>query len=286
MNLGKDGFAWFIGCVEDRMDPLQLGRVKIRILNFHNELIENINTNDLPWAVVLNGLNASISGKGISPVGLVEGSWVIGFFADPNSYQIPVVLGSINGLNSETIEYLNENYGTGFKDIRNSDALKFFPVDKFEKREFPDGKDASGDKHGLQYKNAQSSENYPRQTYSPDATTRFQGTPDTNILAINDVERLADSIVGLKRKNRTDGGLREIEVLVADCNTPKFNCGVTNESGTNKGTNKGLGVGDNKIESSSYPSRRENYKRFKDKPTNVNGFLVYSNEQVKDCNNG
>ena len=28
--LGHDGFVWWVGIIEDRMDPLQLGRVRVR----------------------------------------------------------------------------------------------------------------------------------------------------------------------------------------------------------------------------------------------------------------
>ena len=30
---GRDGFHWWIGEVEDHMDPAQLGRVRVRILS-------------------------------------------------------------------------------------------------------------------------------------------------------------------------------------------------------------------------------------------------------------
>ena len=34
---GKDGFIWWHGVVEDRQDPLFLGRCKVRILGWHTE---------------------------------------------------------------------------------------------------------------------------------------------------------------------------------------------------------------------------------------------------------
>ena len=30
--MGKDGFQWFVGVVEDRQDPQKLGRVRVRCL--------------------------------------------------------------------------------------------------------------------------------------------------------------------------------------------------------------------------------------------------------------
>ena len=33
--MGKDGFHWFIGVVEDRNDPLKIGRVRVRAIGYH-----------------------------------------------------------------------------------------------------------------------------------------------------------------------------------------------------------------------------------------------------------
>ena len=33
----RDGFWWWVGVVEDRMDPLKLGRVRVRITGYHND---------------------------------------------------------------------------------------------------------------------------------------------------------------------------------------------------------------------------------------------------------
>ena len=35
--MGRDGFIWFAGVVEDRQDPLKLGRVRVRALGYHTE---------------------------------------------------------------------------------------------------------------------------------------------------------------------------------------------------------------------------------------------------------
>ena len=35
--MGRDGFIWFAGVVEDRQDPLKLGRVRVRCLGYHTE---------------------------------------------------------------------------------------------------------------------------------------------------------------------------------------------------------------------------------------------------------
>ena len=35
--MGRDGFIWFAGVVEDRSDPLKLGRVRVRCLGYHTD---------------------------------------------------------------------------------------------------------------------------------------------------------------------------------------------------------------------------------------------------------
>ena len=88
----------FIGVVEDRNDPNQLGRVKVRIYSVHNEDKSQIPTKDLPWAMVLQtGSNAATSGVGYSGTGIVEGTWVFGLFLDEGEFQNPLVLGSLHG---------------------------------------------------------------------------------------------------------------------------------------------------------------------------------------------
>jgi hypothetical protein len=98
--MGKNGFVWWQGVVEDIHDPLKLGRVRVRVLGWHTDDKSQIPTQDLPWAHVVMPVNsASLSGKGWSPTGLLQGSWVIGFFRDGNNSQEPVVFGTIGGMN-------------------------------------------------------------------------------------------------------------------------------------------------------------------------------------------
>jgi len=96
--MGKD-FVWFVGVVEDRNDPVQMGRVRVRAFGFHSEDKGQIPTDMLPWAVPINGIqSASVSGIGHSPTGIVEGSWVVGFFMDGERAQEPVIFGTIPGV--------------------------------------------------------------------------------------------------------------------------------------------------------------------------------------------
>ena len=54
--LSDNGFVWFLGVVEDRNDPIQLGRVRVRCFGFHTDDKDKIPTNMLPWAVPMQGI--------------------------------------------------------------------------------------------------------------------------------------------------------------------------------------------------------------------------------------
>lgn len=86
------------GCVENRNDPLKLGRCQVRVVGLHTHDRNILPTEDLPWAYPLQPVtSAAISGLGYSPVGPVEGSWVLIMFRDEDEQQ-PVMLGTIGGI--------------------------------------------------------------------------------------------------------------------------------------------------------------------------------------------
>ncbi len=88
-------FSWWQGIVEDRYDPDLLGRYKVRIFGYHTNDKTKMPTDKLPWAIPMQPVtSAAISGVGTNTAGLVEGSAVIGFFADGPDGQIPVIMGS------------------------------------------------------------------------------------------------------------------------------------------------------------------------------------------------
>ena len=100
--LGHNGFLWFCGVVEDRQDPQKAGRVKVRALGHHTANTTILPTADLPWAqLMLPSTSAGISGLGQSPTGLVEGTWVLGYFRDGIDRQEPIVLGTMPGVPAE-----------------------------------------------------------------------------------------------------------------------------------------------------------------------------------------
>jgi|11_taG_2_1085331.scaffolds.fasta_scaffold13335_2 hypothetical protein len=99
-------FLWFTGVVEDVNDPEEMGRYRVRCFGYHTEDKGNIETEDLPWAnVMMPVTSASTSGIGYSATGLVQGSWVIGFFRDGLNLQDPVIMGSIPSMFEARPEY-------------------------------------------------------------------------------------------------------------------------------------------------------------------------------------
>ena len=111
--IGREGFNWWIGQVEndgrrhwnaslrfglggwDYSDWDWTNKVKVRIVGYHNPNRKELPTTDLPWAqVLMPPIYSMRSGMG-SIHQLQINSWVIGFFMDGTSAQIPVVMGTL-----------------------------------------------------------------------------------------------------------------------------------------------------------------------------------------------
>jgi hypothetical protein len=91
--IGKDGFVWFIGVVENRADPLGMGRCQLRIFGWHTDNSNDLPTTNLPWAQPMYPIN---NAKSFSAPRL--GDWIVGFFMDGESAQAPVMMGVLPGL--------------------------------------------------------------------------------------------------------------------------------------------------------------------------------------------
>ena len=114
---GKDGYVWWHGVVEDRKDPMFLGRCRVRILGWHTADKAELPTADLPWAYPLMPItSASQIGVGEAPVGPVEGTWVMGYYRDGELAQEPVMVGTLPGVPENLAKK-----GTGFNDPRLDD---------------------------------------------------------------------------------------------------------------------------------------------------------------------
>ena len=129
--MGKNGFQWFVGVVEDRQDPKTLGRLRVRCLGYHTEDLIKLPTSDLPWAHVMNPItSATVSGIGQTPLGAVEGTWVVGFFQDGPDAQQPIIIGTLPGVPSELPTKIekgdDDKYpGNGFQDYINAVYPKY-----------------------------------------------------------------------------------------------------------------------------------------------------------------
>jgi len=105
-------FNWWIGVVEDRNDPMKIGRYRVRIQGYHTSDKSILKTEELPWAMTVQPVgSAAISGIGDSGTGLVNGTTVVGFFSDGDMEQIPIIMGSLGG-----IDTLQPNPSRGFSD--------------------------------------------------------------------------------------------------------------------------------------------------------------------------
>lgn len=91
--LGKDGFTWFMAVVENRVDPLGLGRCQIRIFGWHTDNKQELPMKDLPWAQPMYPINNS---KNFSAPSV--GDWIVGFFSDGLSGQAPIMMGVLPGI--------------------------------------------------------------------------------------------------------------------------------------------------------------------------------------------
>lgn len=115
--LGKN-FIWWKGVVEDRQDPLFLGRCRCRIFGWHTENKTDMPTENLPWAMpslpIDNGRNA---------IGPREGDWVWGFFLDGNEAQMPVMVGFMPGIPEDEAPLDIGADDTGFADPTPAEKL-------------------------------------------------------------------------------------------------------------------------------------------------------------------
>ena len=102
MHLVPDQLAYFNGVVEDRMDPSQMGRVRVRVIGLHpfkktQDSVDGVPTEELPWMICLLPVtSAAMDGISGSITGLVEGSHVFGLWLD--KYRTNgIVLGATSG---------------------------------------------------------------------------------------------------------------------------------------------------------------------------------------------
>jgi hypothetical protein len=96
---GLNGFIWWLGEVENGVDPLGVGRAQVRIFGWYGD---TVTTEDLPWAMPMHSINnrytfQPLKDKFHSSDG--KGDWVLGFFMDGEAAQFPIMMGVLPGFN-------------------------------------------------------------------------------------------------------------------------------------------------------------------------------------------
>lgn len=114
---GKNGFVWWTGVVEDRQDPLKMGRCRVRCVGWHSTNKMQLPTASLPWATPSIPVNTNVV---YTPR---EGDMVFGFFIDGENAQEPVMLGVFPGIPLKA-----GNAQEAFSDPRTSSQLAAAPV--------------------------------------------------------------------------------------------------------------------------------------------------------------
>ena len=90
-----DETRWFLGTVVNVNDPLELGRVLVRIYGIHSDNELEVPDADLPWAQVIMPITeGGVSNLG-GLLGIKRNAQVFGVFLDGKDSQMPVVLGSL-----------------------------------------------------------------------------------------------------------------------------------------------------------------------------------------------
>jgi len=106
-QIGSDGFSWWIGQIESDKtgDFKQSGRYRVRIVGYHPQSCDVVDTQDLPWAMVMMPVTNPHTPGGATSVSdqLGPGVWVVGFFLD-NDKQQPMIMGSIGRVANSTTE--------------------------------------------------------------------------------------------------------------------------------------------------------------------------------------
>ena len=77
--LGKNGFIWFNGVVEDEQGPQKLGRLRVRCVGIHTQIKHNY-SQTYGRKVIRFNYSSGISGLEKFSSFIVEGSWVFGYF--------------------------------------------------------------------------------------------------------------------------------------------------------------------------------------------------------------
>ena len=103
------GVGYYTGVVEDRDDPLRLGRCRVRVVGLHTENKTILPTEELPWAYPMTPVtSAAMNGIGWTPTGPVLGTWCVIIFRDAEQ-QEPIMLGTFGGIpQTKSAQHIND----------------------------------------------------------------------------------------------------------------------------------------------------------------------------------
>ena len=101
-----DQTRWFIGVVEQHLgDPLDLGRIKVRVFGIHSASEGDVGLDDLPWCPVMMPINDPGVPGFMNPYGIQTGARVWGIFLDGKHSQSPMIMGSIPHSPDNIVEF-------------------------------------------------------------------------------------------------------------------------------------------------------------------------------------
>jgi len=181
---GSSGFIWWMGFIEDRKDPLKLGRLKVRCIGWHADNKMQLPTDKLPWAQVAFPANNT------NPYAPKEGDMVFGFFMDGESGQDPVVIGVFT-----SIPLKKANAQAAYSDPRKNGDLTSAPRP-------PKTKEYNTDGTGITITEKDKADPYPINLDEP-TTSRIARNDEDTITKTFIQERKDNVVTGVETYNST-----------------------------------------------------------------------------------
>ena len=174
---GKGGFIWWFGFVEDRKDPMKLGRLKVRAVGWNADNKKQLPTSALPWAQVAFPVNNT------NTYAPKEGDMVFGFFVDGEMAQQPIVLGAFS-----SIPLKAANIQEAYSDPRTAAELSSAPRP-------PESKTYNKNGTGITIVEKSKANNYPLNL----------DEPTTSRIARNDEDTITKTFIQERKDNKVTG---------------------------------------------------------------------------------